>query len=97
MSRSPKAVQVVELTQRIAYAERQFLIAQQYASYHQALATTGAAKLRDVAHGDGKPYTDEEKVKSALNTMLTHIQRMSEINDTISDLRTQLSILENVS
>lgn len=95
MSRSYKAVQVGELTQRIAYAERQFLIAQQYASYHQAMALTGAAKSRDIAHGNGVPFTDEEKVKGALTTMLTHIHRMADINDTLSQLRTALYEVED--
>lgn len=84
-----------ELLRQIQYAEKQFLIAQQYASYWQAMATTGAAARRDIRRGgyDGTQFTDQEKVDEALKNALTHIHRMSEINDFISDNRQKLAEL----
>jgi hypothetical protein len=75
----------------IAYVQRQFQIAQQYAGYWQAMAMTGAAKARDLSHGDGVAFTDQEKVEVALRTMKVHINRMSELSDTIDDLQRQLN------
>jgi len=77
----------IERQQRIAFAEKQFLIHQSYATYWQAMATTGAAKHRQLFHGDKTPFTDEEKTAEALATSLRHIRIMQEINEDLDDLR----------
>lgn len=83
----------------LAYARNQFEISKMYALYWQAMATTGAAKKRKIqcgrevapeekAAGECIGWTDltpEELVEDALNTMHTHIHRMIEMNDWISE------------
>lgn len=79
-----------ERDHRIAYAERQFQIAQMQAMRCHASATTGACKLRQTAQGSEigwRDHSDEEKVQNELDTMKRHIHRMDEINDTIDFLR----------
>lgn len=89
-----------ERERRLSYARGQFEIAKAYAAYWQAMATTGAATLRDTAQGrevteeekargeviGWRPHTDLEKTKNALDTMARHIHRMDELNDVISEL-----------
>jgi len=77
----------IERQQRIAFAEKQFLIHQSYATYWQAMATTGAAKHRQLFHAWEVPFTDEEKVAEALATSLRHLHHMAELNDTLDELR----------
>ncbi len=92
-----------ERERRISHATRQFEVHKAYASYWQAMATTGAAKLRNTAQGrepteeeraaghciGWRQKTDDEKVKDALDTSLRHIQHMNECHDTISELMWQ--------
>jgi hypothetical protein len=86
---------------RIAYVEKQFAIRQAYVAYWGAMATTGAAKLRDISQGRKptpeerergitlpmRPLTDEEKVADALQTMRRQIELMSEDADILDELR----------
>jgi hypothetical protein len=90
-----KHEKIVELHRRIDFSGRQFLIAQQYANYWQAQATTGVAKTQhNTAHNNGDQLTQEEKVASVLKFMLNHIHRMAEISIDISNMRAQLNFLE---
>ncbi len=89
-----------EREKRLAYAKGQFEIAKAYAMYWQAMAVTGAAKLRQTQQGREateeerakgmvmgyRDHTDEEKTANALQTMTRHIQRMDELNDVINEL-----------
>lgn len=89
-----------EREKRLVYAKNQFEIAKAYAAYWEAMATTGACKLRKTQQGrqpteeeraqglviGWRDKTDEEKVVDALNTMMRHIHFMSELNDTIHKL-----------
>ena len=74
-----------EREKRIQYARNRFEVHKAYANYWQAMATTGAATLRDISRA-GVQLTDEEKTKEALATMLRHIHFMDECNDTINEL-----------
>lgn len=90
-----------ERQRRIAYAERQFAIHQAHVSYWSAMATTGAAKLRNISQGREptpeekeqgivlpmRQLTDEEKTQQALLTMERHIRFMVDTNDYLDDLR----------
>lgn len=81
----------------IEHSKRQFILHQTYAMYWQAMATTGACKLRNTAQGRDpteeekaagqtigwRPHTDEEKVKDALDTMKRHLEHMWECQDFI--------------
>lgn len=82
---------MTDLQRRIAYAERQFQIAQQYAAYWAAQATTGACQSRHLSHGDGTPFTPQQKVEESLMTMVSHIHNMSDISDQIFALQEQLA------
>lgn len=89
-----------ERERRIDHARRQFEVHKAYASYWQAMATTGAAKLRKTQQGrepteeerakgmviGWRDKSDDEKIKDALDTMSRHIQHMNECHDTISTL-----------
>lgn len=89
-----------EREKRLEYAKRQFEIAKTYALYWQAMAVTGACKLRNTQQGREateeekakgmvmgyRDHTPEEKVANALETMARHIHRMDEVNDVISEL-----------
>lgn len=64
--------------------EGQILLHKAYAEYWTAVATTGAAKKRELFHGVGpesKPFTDEEKIENALETALRHIHLMRDLVD----------------
>ena len=58
-------------------------IAKRWADYWIAMATTGAAKDREMYHGTGTddPFTDEEKVADALKTAKTHIVHLTDLVD----------------
>lgn len=86
--------------QQLEFLRHQFETSKMYAFYWHAMATTGAAKLRNTAQGREpteeekaqgiklpmRPHTDEEKTQDALRMMLTHIHRMNEIAESIDDL-----------
>lgn len=62
--------------------EGQILYHQLLAQYWMAMATTGAAKDRDIKKQiDGKwlQLTDEEKIKSAMNIANNHIHLVGEM------------------
>jgi hypothetical protein len=64
------------------YAKAQFEIAKAHATYWQAVAITGAYKQRDIStrvDGVDVQWTDEQKLKDALDISLRHIHRMSEL------------------
>lgn len=89
-----------EKARLLDYARRQFEIAKMYALYWQTMATTGIATLRNTAQGrepteeekangqviGWREHTDQEKIANALETMKSHINRMSELNDFIAEL-----------
>jgi hypothetical protein len=68
-----------------------------YAQYWMAMATTGAACLRQTSQGrpvteDEKakgevigwePHTDQQKIKSALDISMVHIQRLGPLGEVI--------------
>lgn len=56
------------------YLHGQILTHSLMALYWGALAMTGAAKTRQIAHGTtGPEFTDEEKIIDAMDTMYRHI------------------------
>lgn len=83
----------------LEYLRTQFAVSQSYAAYWGAMATTGAATMRDTAQGrEATPeekaqgitlgfrdHTDQEKISNALQTMHRHIHRMSELSELIAE------------
>ena len=85
---------------RLSFARNQFEISKMQAMYWCAMATTGAATLRNTSQGREptpeekaagqvmgyREHTDLEKINNALETMQNHIRRMNETNDYIDEL-----------
>jgi len=53
-----------------------------WASYHIAMAVTGATKKRKICHGtQGPELTDDEKVEDSMETARQHLHNMGELID----------------
>lgn len=89
-----------EHSKKLEYLKNQFEIAKMLALCWQAMATTGACKMRNTSQGreateeekakgmsmGWRDHSDEEKVFNALETMNIHIHRMLELSDKIYEV-----------
>ena len=79
--------------QQIEILKQRIEVSKLYANYWLTMASTGEAKNRSLFHGafDGPPFSDEEKIRDAIETAHTHIQN---INDYIENM---LTLMEQVN
>jgi hypothetical protein len=50
-----------------------------------AEVVSGGYKLKQLHHGNGVAFTEEEKLKDAINTLTRHIHQMSEMIDMLPE------------
>jgi hypothetical protein len=101
--------QIRELKGLLSYQDRQFRIHESYVKYWTAMATTGAAKSRNTQQGreptedeksrgitiGWRDHTEDEKIKSALDTAKRHIQIMVDFQDAMVGTQTEIDELED--
>lgn len=75
----------LEIEQRREYIKGQMMITQGRISYWHAQAVSGAYKQRRIFKGfSDVEFTEEEKLADALSIMNTHIERLSDLNDSLA-------------